>query len=156
MNCKMIKKYAMQYLDGELAETLRTEICDHLTSCPDCAQKVEQLEVAWNQLTPSTQIQAPPYLGMKVLQRVNKPVQRKRLPGMIWSGIQRSLVPGIAAAVLLIGLLVGFNFGKILYQSTTTVNYSLTQEQPDAEIFDDFAWSNIQSETLADIYLELE
>ena len=64
MQCKDIRNQFADYLIGAGAESVRAEVENHLSSCPDCRREAEGLEAIWMKLG-SIPAEAPDTAGMR-------------------------------------------------------------------------------------------
>lgn len=159
MNCKLIKNYTIDFIEGNLSGELQLEISDHLKHCPKCSMKISQIAESWNEVTRKETIEAPSFFLSKVYQKINQPETSKISFKRLFGTFQRLYVPAMSTAILLIGLIMGHYFGGFLYQSTGAENYANFEEKFKTEIAEVVSMTSLddfQSESLAEIYLELE
>lgn len=62
MSCDHARNLLGELLDGELADDKRCELEDHLTSCADCRELFESLEVVAQTLPRLADLEPPPHL----------------------------------------------------------------------------------------------
>lgn len=159
MNCKLIKKHTIDFIEGNLSEDVRLAFLKHLQECPMCSKKVNQTAEVWRMLEQKDAIKAPPFFLAKVQQKIRQAESSKFSLEKMIETLQRWYMPAVSTTVLIIGLLMGHYFGGYLYQSMS-VEPSMEYEQGlEIEIADEFSISGfdeLQSGSLAEIYLELE
>ena len=50
MKCDQIKERFSDYLTGEIEETARRDIQEHVTSCDSCREELQSLSAMWTKL----------------------------------------------------------------------------------------------------------
>lgn len=108
------------YLLGALDDDERVGFEAHLEGCPDCREELEFLRVASDALPVSApQIEPPPELKDRIMSVVNAEAQLlsaagapadeppKERTGRAWRWLRPPMLAAVAAAVLIVGVLVG-------------------------------------------------
>jgi anti-sigma factor RsiW len=149
MNCYKAKKKLSAYLDGEVSGADRKEIAEHLKSCRGCQEELAALSRISNTLDAIGRMEVPPYFMTRVRQGIRdaaKPVPfLERIRGIAMSFA--------TATAVVVSLLIGNQFGKILYQSVAPTVVSGTTDTGDV-----FGFETLQEfpdGSLSDIYSEL-
>jgi anti-sigma-K factor RskA len=117
------------YLLGALSERERQAFERHLGGCRDCQEELERLRPAADALPGSVeQFQPPPRLKASLMEVVEREAQaeqpaprRRRRRFLRPAARPRFLRPALAAAVVLIGLVVGFAVAQLGGDETRTV-----------------------------------
>jgi len=122
MNCSECKELLVGYIEELLTEFERQAVESHLELCPPCRAELTQLTGLHNRLTANGKALAQSDLENKVLSqivreqslklgKVNKPANQFQL----WRKIMKSRVIKLAAAaVIIIGVLVGIHYFGVL------------------------------------------
>ena len=128
------------YLLGSLNELERRAFERHLAGCGECQEELERLRPAADALPGSVeQFQPPPRLKASLMEVVEReaqaeqpaprrPRRRFRRPARR----PRFLRPALAAAVVLIGLVVGFAVAQLGGDETRTVAATVDRAMPQA------------------------
>ncbi len=69
MNCQEIPKYIQLYIDGELQETEKQQLAEHIECCPRCHRLVRierQFKMIIIQKTRTIRVQAPARLKRRI------------------------------------------------------------------------------------------
>jgi anti-sigma-K factor RskA len=128
------------YLLGALAELERQEFERHVADCSECQDELERLRPAADALPGSAeQFQPPPRLKASLMEVVEREAQaeqpaprRQRLPFMRPAARRRFVRPALSAAVVLIGLVVGFAIAQLGGDETRTVAATVDRAMPNA------------------------
>jgi len=128
------------YLLGALPELERQAFERHLRGCGDCQEELERLRPAADALPGSVeQFQPPPRLKaslMEVLEREAKagqPAPRRSRLGFTRPATRGRFVrPALVAAVVLIGLVVGFAVSQLGGDETRTLAATVDRAMPQA------------------------
>jgi len=134
MNCKEVKEFSSDYLDGRLApaEVIRLE--EHMYSCSACARELAQLRATLSLMSSLSGIDTSPDFVVQV----NRKIDGGRTPSRLWIWFvepMRIKLPLEAAALLLVSTLAFYLYQrspelseKSLVFPETTVE--TTKEQP--------------------------
>lgn len=110
--CKLVEENLRFYIDGEVNETIKTNIEFHLESCPDCSKKLK-LYLAIVQSEKSIE---PPQVPENLVPRLKdslreelfqKPEKRLTFPGFHWR-------PQLRFAAAFAGMFAAFAFGAYM------------------------------------------
>ena len=112
MTHRNVQNGLLLYLDGELAESARRDIEQHLTQCDKCQTYLASLKSVW--LTPSPHIvETPPHLWLQVASRL----QESKNASPMWESLMGRkpwLIPSsLMAATLIVGILIGAYLGNL-------------------------------------------
>jgi anti-sigma-K factor RskA len=127
------------YLLGALDDGERREFERHLAGCDECREEVERLRPAADALPGSVeQLEPPPGLKARLMAEVERDSNVVALP------VRRRPMRLVAvAAVLLLGLVIGFGVAQLGGDETRTVTATVAKAMPGAggklEIADDRA-----------------
>lgn len=116
MECSRIRRRLSAFLDGEVSETERDSISDHLKLCEGCQRELLGLSQVWDFLDLMEETQASPYFMVHLKQKIAEQESRRgiRLPFVEWIG--RVAAPAAATAVVLLSILFGSHLGRGIYQ----------------------------------------
>jgi anti-sigma-K factor RskA len=128
------------YLLGALPERERQMFERHVADCSECQEELERLRPAADALPGSVeQFQPPPRLKASLMEVVEREAQaeqpaarRPRLRSMRPNVRRRFMRPALAAAVVLIGLAVGFGVAQLGGDETRTVAATVDGAMPRA------------------------
>jgi hypothetical protein len=116
------------YLLGALNDLERRAFERHVASCPECQQELERLQPAAEALPGSVeQFEPPPRLKASLMDVVEREAKVSELPR------RRAIRPLAVAAVLLIGLVVGFAVAQLGGDETRTVAATVDRAMPQAD-----------------------
>ncbi|NIR48574.1 hypothetical protein GWO43_09070 [candidate division KSB1 bacterium] len=121
MTCKQVSKHFPDYLVGELAENLRSDIKSHLNSCESCQSEFESLNAIWSKLAalpeeqPSTSLHERFQTMLEAYTAGQKhakprPGFQEWLDGWLerWWPRQPAFQFGLSVVLLLFGLFIGY------------------------------------------------
>lgn len=124
MNCKNVKKNLVSFLENELPEEQQIEMENHLQSCSDCSQLLEDFSQLWRALECRERIQHSFYFWTRLKQRIIEYEEgRKSVWGWV-EGLIRWARPAVVIATLLICIFLGYSLGNI----PQTVNSQTTSQ----------------------------
>ncbi len=108
MNCHEVEKRLPLFLEPDLPEVQKSEIREHLSSCPACAEKARKLESTWRLLGQWPEAEPSPQFKQRVWVRIDEIEEKRRakkwtfaLGGWGWR-VAWLPVGSLAAALLLI------------------------------------------------------
>jgi anti-sigma-K factor RskA len=124
------------YLLGALTELERQAFKRHVAGCSECQQELEQLRPAADALPGSVeQFEPPQRLKASLMEVVEReaPEARAERPAPRRQRLRvRFMRPALVAAVLLIGLVVGFAVAQLGGDETRTVAATIDRAMPQA------------------------
>ena len=126
------------YLLGALSDLERHAFERHLAGCGECQEELERLRPAAEALPGSVvQLEAPPGLKKRLMAEVEKdaPAAERAKPARERGGLLRGLRfprPAFVAAVLLLGLVIGFGVAQLGGDETRTVTATVAKAMPQA------------------------
>ena len=128
------------YLLGALPELERQEFERHVADCSECQEALERLRSAADALPSSVeQFQPPPRLKASLMEVVEREAQaeqpaprRPLLRFMRPATRPRFVRPALVAAVVLIGLVVGFAVSQLGGDETRTLAATVDRAMPEA------------------------
>lgn len=116
------------YLLGALSELERHAFERHMAGCRECQEELERLRPAADALPGSVeQFEPPPGLKASLMEVVEREAKVTPLPR------RRAIRPLAVAAVLLIGLVVGFAVAQLGGDETRTVAATIDKAMPEAD-----------------------
>jgi len=116
------------YLLGALDDGERREFERHLAGCPECQEEVERLRTAADALPGSVeQLEPPPGLKARLMAEVHRDSNVVALPAR-----RRPTRLVAVAAVLLLGLVIGFGVAQLGGDETRTVTATVAKAMPRA------------------------
>jgi len=107
MNCKTIEKYLSVYIDGELEETMRQKVAAHISQCPRCRAKADELKSAAKELSQASKVRAPADFTKRLYERLERPPLWERLLNLLFRPFHIKIPLELATAAAL-GVLVIF------------------------------------------------
>lgn len=118
MTHRKVQNQLLLYLDGELSESVRNDIEQHLMQCDACQTYLVSLKSVW--LTPSRiAVETPPHLWSQVAARLQESKKTSPLRGSL-ADRQPWLVPSsLMAATLIVGIIIGAYLGNLSEPSVT-------------------------------------
>jgi anti-sigma-K factor RskA len=116
------------YLLGALDDGERREFERHLAGCDECREEVERLRPAADALPGSVeQLEPPPGLKARLMAEVQRDSNVVALPAR-----RRPVRLVAVAAVLLLGLVIGFGVAQLGGDETRTVTATVAKAMPNA------------------------
>jgi predicted anti-sigma-YlaC factor YlaD len=149
MKCSEAKRKLSAYLDGEVSSADEKEMADHLKICSSCQKELAALSEVTDVLGVLGGMEPPPYFMTRVKQCIRD--ERKPIPFL--ERIRSVAISVATAVVMVVSLLIGNQFGKILYQSVAPAEVSATVEATD--ILGVGTLNEFPAGSLSDIYNEL-
>jgi len=132
MKHKKIRKKFILYLDGDLPETERNKIEQHLSGCESCKNALKAIDELWNN---EKMYEASP--PESLWYKLNYKLEEKRIKKTAGLDVNKKLIFNIAATVTLIVISVftGSRLGVSLNPSVNNENIVYHQS---GEVRDDF------------------
>jgi anti-sigma factor RsiW len=115
MRCSQVKRRLSAFLDGELPESKRRLVSEHLRVCESCRLESEELMCVAELLHPLEELEVPPDFAAAVRERA---LQRDRtVPGSSFlERMKHVTVPAAATAAICLSVLGGTVLGRAIYQ----------------------------------------
>ncbi|MCX6173970.1 MAG: zf-HC2 domain-containing protein [Ignavibacteriales bacterium] len=136
MKHKKIQKRFLLYIDGDLTETEKLLIEQHLTECSSCKKHFEELANIWNEEIKLEQPLPSPALWYALKNRME---EKTRNPGRVSiTNAKLLLNTAFTVAVVVLAILTGSWFGSRLNPRTGVKNNSYVKTE---NIRDDFGMS---------------
>jgi hypothetical protein len=111
MRCEEIQSRLTDYLANQMEDSARAEIREHLPACPACRAEYKELEAVWTTLG---RLPAEPIDSAGMRSRFSEALESHRGASrrgwLDWWPAQPVLQLGIAVALLLSGVFVGFHW----------------------------------------------
>jgi len=110
MKHKTVKRKLLRYLDNDLPEGEFKAVRQHLSTCPECSNYLQQLEKIWFTEQPVTPIEVPPFLWTRLSVRLESKSQSpitKRVTTTMSQFISKAWVPAAIVITIFSGILFG-------------------------------------------------
>jgi len=150
MNCSQVKKIIAEYLDGELNETLRSDVKAHLQTCQNCKKAEQALLSIVSPLKQAKRQQVPESVWLNIKESIKEKGQTVLVPnfaGTLYGFFRQKravFVPVALAAMLLVAVLF---FAKSQISQNELSNYMLEQSDSFSQLtengIDDLGFSTI-------------
>ena len=125
MKHKTVKRKLLRYLDNDLPEGEFKAVRQHLSTCPECSNYLQQLEKIWFTEQPVTPIEVPPFLWTRLSVRLQTGIQptiKNRYFAVMNLFIKRAWIP----EAVVITIFTGIKFGSEMHQDALKGNYETT------------------------------
>jgi anti-sigma factor RsiW len=157
MRCHRIQKRLAVYQDGEVSGKEREQITAHLEGCPACRIAYAELEQAWHRLEKIPEIQASPGFEERLFERINAVPDPRTWWSFHWVPWvdQWRLAPAMAAALLLVGTVLGGYMGNALVSGLSSASAQVRASRAGMDIVSFRAFSAAPPGTLGDGYLRM-
>src|ERR1051326_879274 len=145
MQCEEVREQFAEYVSENIEQSIRLSIAEHLKACRSCRLEFDELEALWVEL--GRVPRAEPTPGARA--RFDEILEPYRYPRRI-----PILQLGVAAALLVIGIAIGYTFQpatrsntdlaelrRELYQTRQMVALSLMQQQAATDRLKGISWS---------------
>jgi len=149
MKCSEVKRKLSAFLDGENPSAGEREITEHLKVCRGCQEELTALSRVMDALGVLEGMEPPPYF----ITRVRQCVREEGRPAPFLERIRSIAISFATAAAVVASVLIGNQFGRILYQSVGPAVVSEAAEAGD--IFGFRTLEEFPEGSLSDIYDEL-
>ncbi|MDI6827325.1 MAG: zf-HC2 domain-containing protein [Armatimonadota bacterium] len=128
MNCKKLRKYIIDYMDGALSEEIAEHVKAHLASCTECSQTVTELKATSSLVRSLDRVKAPVGFEARLHARLATR-QATQVKGSVIRRLAKDLVEAIkvgprpllrpAVAVLLLCCLIGASVFMLIGNNNT-------------------------------------
>lgn len=125
-DCKHARKNFMDFYFGELSDTAKAEFSKHIEQCEDCALLYRSFSLSMNSITESRQKPAP-FFYTRLQQRLATNTESKVPAPSIFTQIAR---PVLLAAMVVIGVFIGWGVSSLIDQKYTDGSSSLNESDP--------------------------
>ena len=133
MNCKTTENYLSAYIDGELEETMRQNVAAHISECPRCQAKADELKAAAKQLSKAPKVSAPADFTKRLYDRLEQPPLWERLLNRLFKPFHIKIPLELATAAALGVLVVFVMLPAVQEQSVVTDGQMAKAPRPIAE-----------------------
>lgn len=132
MKHKKIQKKFLLYIDGDLSESEKLLIDQHLDECADCKRHFEELANIWNEERTLEQPLPSPSLWYDLKDRIEKENLKKAPASATISNFKLMLNTAITVVVVVFAVFVGSKFGSALSpQNTQSDTYAYSENIQD-------------------------
>lgn len=159
MECEQVRKLLLLYLDHDLSSDREQAIQSHLAHCSGCTGHLSQLQQLWQCPRTIAPVEASPWLWQRIVTELS--AQKNWLASLtrVRGWISSHAVPIAAAALVVIGVLMGIYLGSVpqINRSETIKRQALETARADfiktshLDAFDDLPPASIGG-----VYLTLE
>ncbi len=154
MNCQDVRKKLSAFQDGEVSDSQKLAIQNHLQTCQKCALVFQEIENMWEALAQADTIEKAPYFWTRLSQRIEAQQNRDRIFDRLIAPLIYLPKPIISTVIFIFGLLIGVYLGKNIYrESTSTVPITLEQEMEQQLSVSSF--TDLSSGSVGEIYASL-
>jgi anti-sigma factor RsiW len=112
MNCKYYQKEFEKYLEGNLPESTRLQVAEHLEECPACHEEFRLLELAENLINEEKRLESNPFISTRVMARIEE-IERRPKESVFDNLFGRAIKPVLITATLTAALLLGIFAGSL-------------------------------------------
>lgn len=99
MNCREVKKFLGDYIDGSLDKNLKTSLQEHLKTCKGCASELVELKKYFNDVRSLRKIPAPENFLEKIHERLESGKRFKKMLRALFTPVQIKIPLEAAGAV---------------------------------------------------------
>ena len=131
MNCKKIEKYLSAYIDGELDETVRQSVAAHISQCPRCRAKADELDAAAGELSQAPKVNAPADFTERLYERLERPLLWQRMLNRLFKPFHIKIPLELATAAAL-GVLVIFVMRPAVQEQSVITDSRMAKAPPPA------------------------
>lgn len=128
MKCFEIKKRIPAFFDGEVSEKEKFYISEHLKTCHECQNEVENLSQISNILDLVGEVEISPYFISRLKVRIDEEKNKSILSGFFINWRKRLMFPLGIAALFLIAVFGGGYLGRLLKHRGTGKDTVLAEE----------------------------
>lgn len=128
MKHKTVKRKLLHYLDNDLPEDEVRAVRQHLSTCPECSNYLQQLKKVWFTEQPVSPIEVPPFLWTRLsvrLETKNQAPITKRVTTAMSLFISKVWVP----AAIVVTIFSGILFGSEMHNNNLRDNNETIAEQ---------------------------
>jgi anti-sigma factor RsiW len=145
MNCRLMEKNAIAYLDGSIAPRLRREVEGHLAGCVACRERAEQFRHIWGILDEEPMIGPSAGFDAAVRARVAQEGARQGLWGWLVAPSPR-LALGVSALLIFSVWLSSLTPVRQPVPPSTDAEFRMIVDLPVLEDYDVLANFDVLSE----------
>ena len=120
MNCKVLHKRLIFFLEKELPENEMEQISAHITECESCALFLKDMRKTLSIIEKEKRQETNPFLYSRVKVRLENYRERSGAQGWI-TQLKPALQPIAFSALLVLGVYSGFEFGKPIEDTGGTI-----------------------------------
>jgi predicted anti-sigma-YlaC factor YlaD len=144
MKCSKAKRKISMLLDGELEKNEEEKLLAHLNVCENCRKEKEVLHSILRSIEPAATITAPPYLYLKVKQRIREQEVKKSLSLPLLRWLRPITVTLGLVVILFLSSVFGNFLGKRIWteqrapsinqEFTTTIGFDVFSDNPNESV----------------------
>lgn len=154
MDCKQTNKFIGDYIEGQLSESVETELQKHLNTCDKCFNQYSSLKKTLSLLKPKQEINEQAFYYTRLKQKMeNKQSKNFTLYNTIFA--RQIAQPMLYAASIIIAVFIGIQIGS--YSSNNNQLSELTTEEEyiklfsETQYFNDFEQENIENTIVSNV-----
>ncbi len=135
MKHKKIQKKFLLYIDGDLSETEKLLIDQHLDECAECKRHFEELANIWNEERILESPLPSPALWYDLKDRMEKEAEKSNPFRAIVGNAKLLLNSVITVGVVVIAIFIGSRFGNLLSPQNASQNVTYAQSENSRDEF---------------------
>jgi hypothetical protein len=158
MKCQTIQKLYLSFIDEELPETDKIRFQNHLSSCSDCARKLDTLKEIYQPKSSLQKIEPSPFLWQKLYLKISE--QEKKAATSLFL---EKLLPFAAnvgySVIFIMSILLGIYLGS----SPNLTTPERTADAPNVIVNDEFeddsyisTFDDLPRESIGNVYFTME
>lgn len=151
MNCKDFEKNMIDFIEGALSKTMQIEMQEHIDNCDHCKSVFQDVKSTYSLLHNEDKPEMKPFFITRLEQRIENE-KESAIPVISLKWIYSTA----AAAIIVIGLVLGITIGKNISPAQFADNYSNDSEIQSDYSDDDFGLISYNDYTVESYILEEE
>lgn len=149
MRCPQVKRNLSAYVDGEVSDSDKKFISEHLKHCPECHKEMTALTNVVAAMNILQGAEVPLFFMTRLKQRL----QEEAGPLPVLVKIRKFMLSAASVLAMVVSLLIGNQIGRILYYSIAET--SVEQSSGTTDILGLGTFEEFPNGSLSDMYNEL-
>lgn len=154
MNCQDVRKKLSAFQDGEVSDSQKVAIQNHLQTCSECAHVFQEMEDVLDVLSIAEPIKDAPYFWTRLSQRIEAQKSRPRISDWLTAPFDFLPKPIFTTLVFIFGLTIGIYLGKNIYKESTAPS-PITLEQEMEQQLSVSSFTDMPNNSVSEIYASL-
>lgn len=154
MDCRKIRRKLSAYQDGELADSQRDQIEQHLKQCSTCSLALQQLNQLWNLMDSVDTIKSAPYFWTRLSQRLQERSEPKAVWRPFFVPVQNLSFSLLVICLLVLGFAIGMFLGHNIYHHSQLTSAAAVDQELD-QVFPMNSFEDFPEQSMAQAYVTM-
>lgn len=153
MDCRETRRKLSAYQDGELADSQRAQVEQHLKQCSACSMVFQQMNQLWDIMENVETIESAPYFWTRLAQRLHERSKPKVAWRPFFAPVQKVSFSLLVICLLVLGFAIGMFLGHNIYHQSQLTSAAADQELD--QVFPMNSFEDFPEQSMAQAYVTM-